>query len=127
VDLPCRSFDFAATLPFGAISESSPESGFSTAKITRSGAPFQGASGDGSTATSAAFSQAVAREQRTLRLRDRNLREQDFAIKPSDKQSRPPISDDAVAKSKRQSGALDSREPPPSMTAQSTILPKRFG
>src|SRR5438445_4905989 len=61
---PCRSLDLAATLPFGAISESSPWSGFSTAKITRNGAPFQGASGDGSTATSAASSQvpAVARD-----------------------------------------------------------------
>src|ERR1700730_16803466 len=47
----------AATLPSGAISESSPSSGFSAARITRRGAPFHGASGDGRTASSAASSQ----------------------------------------------------------------------
>src|SRR6202045_3245158 len=47
----------AATLPSGAISESSPSSGFSAARITRKGAPFQGASGEGRTASSAASSQ----------------------------------------------------------------------
>jgi hypothetical protein len=55
---PCRSFDFAATLPSGAISESSPSSGFSAAKMTRRGAPFHGAIGEGRTAISAASSQA---------------------------------------------------------------------
>ena len=39
---PRRSREVAATLPFGAISDSSPSSGFSAAKITRSGAPFHG-------------------------------------------------------------------------------------
>src|ERR1700738_3090062 len=47
----------AATLPSGAISESSPSSGFSAARINRRGAPFHGASGDGRTASSAASSQ----------------------------------------------------------------------
>ena len=63
---PRRSCDFAATLPSGAISESSPSSGFSAAKTTRKGAPFQGARmGEGRTAKSAASSQlpgAAARE-----------------------------------------------------------------
>src|ERR1700720_3043759 len=54
---PCRSRDVAATLPSGAISESSPSSGFSAVRITRKGAPFQGASGEGRTASSAASSQ----------------------------------------------------------------------
>src|SRR5215470_6911056 len=88
---PCRSRDLMATLPFGAISESSPESGFSTAKITRSGAPFQGATGDGSTATSAASSQvaAVARDDGPCAC----------ATEPSvkHKQRPPAISNDAVA------------------------------
>ena len=54
---PCRSRDLAATLPSGAISESSPSSGFSAAKTTRKGAPFHGAIGEGKTASSAASSQ----------------------------------------------------------------------
>ena len=54
---PCRSLDLAATLPSGAISESSPSIGFSAAKMTRRGAPFQGATGEGRTASSAASSQ----------------------------------------------------------------------
>jgi hypothetical protein len=37
--------------PFGAISESSPSSGFSAAKITRNGAPYQGAMGEASMAS----------------------------------------------------------------------------
>src|SRR5262249_6777511 len=57
---PCRSADLAATLPLGASSDSSPASGFSAAKMTRSGAPFHGAIGDGSTAISAASSQLAA-------------------------------------------------------------------
>src|ERR1700722_6580088 len=54
---PWRSCEAAATLPSGAISESSPRIGFSAAKMTRSGAPFHGASGDGRTASGAASSQ----------------------------------------------------------------------
>ena len=54
---PCRSRDLAATLPSGAISESSPSSGFSAAKMTRNGAPFHGVTGEGRTASSAASSQ----------------------------------------------------------------------
>src|SRR5271165_4093698 len=54
---PCRSRDLAATLPSGATSENSPSSGFSAAKITRKGAPFHGAIGEGKTASSAASSQ----------------------------------------------------------------------
>ena len=54
---PCRSRDLAATLPSGAISESSPSSGFSAAKTTRKGAPFHGAIGEGRTASSDASSQ----------------------------------------------------------------------
>src|SRR5271169_4162516 len=53
----CRSRDLSATLPSGAISESSASSGFSAAKTTRKGAPFHGAIGEGKTASSAAFSQ----------------------------------------------------------------------
>src|SRR5262252_8075482 len=88
---PCRSFDLTATLPFGAISESSPASGFSTAKITRSGAPFQGASGDGSTATSAASSQLadVARDNPCACATE--------ICATSDKLRPPAISPDAVA------------------------------
>ncbi len=54
---PWRSRDFAATLPSGAISENSPSSDFSAVKMTRKGAPFHGATGDGRTAISAASSQ----------------------------------------------------------------------
>src|SRR6202040_4419985 len=54
---PRRSCDLAATLPSGAISESSPSSGFSAARTTRKGAPFHGAIGEGKTASSAASSQ----------------------------------------------------------------------
>ena len=38
----------AATCPFGAMSESSPSSGFSAANTTRKGAPFHGAMGEAS-------------------------------------------------------------------------------
>ena len=44
---PCRSRDLAATLPLGAISDSSPSSGFSAARTTRNGAPVHGPTGDG--------------------------------------------------------------------------------
>src|SRR5262245_19473685 len=54
---PKRSRDLAATLPSGAISESSPSSGFSAATMTRKGAPFHGVIGEGRTASSAASSQ----------------------------------------------------------------------
>jgi hypothetical protein len=46
-----------ATLPSGAISDSTPSPGFSVTTMTRSGAPVQGASGDGKTVTSAGFAQ----------------------------------------------------------------------
>jgi hypothetical protein len=55
---PRRSRDLVATLPSGAISDSSPSSGFSAAKTTRSGAPFQGVNGDGRTVSPAASAQA---------------------------------------------------------------------
>src|SRR5215831_14240062 len=55
---PCRSRDLAATLPSGAISASSPASGFSAATMTRKGAPFHGTMGEGKTAIPAASSQA---------------------------------------------------------------------
>ena len=55
-----RSRDFAATVPLGAISDSSPWSGFSAENRTRNAAPFHGPIGDGSTATSAASAQAPA-------------------------------------------------------------------
>src|SRR5271169_2451558 len=54
---PWRSRDLAATFPSGAISESSPSSGFSTATTMRKGAPFHGAIGEVRTASSAASSQ----------------------------------------------------------------------
>ena len=57
---PSRSRDLAATLPFGAIKESSPSNGFSAANRMRKGAPFHGAIGEGRTAISAASSQAPA-------------------------------------------------------------------
>jgi hypothetical protein len=47
----------AATLPSGAISDSSPSIGFSAEKRTRNGAPFHGAIGEGRIASSAASSQ----------------------------------------------------------------------
>jgi len=50
----------AISLPLGAISENSPSSGFSAAKMTRNGAPFHGATGDGKTASSAASSHLAA-------------------------------------------------------------------
>jgi hypothetical protein len=56
---PWRSRDFAATLPSGAISENSPSSDFSAVNMTRKGAPFHGATGDGRTAISAASSQVL--------------------------------------------------------------------
>ena len=54
-----RHADLAATLPSGAISESSPSSACSAAKTTRRGAPFHGASGGARTASPAASSQAA--------------------------------------------------------------------
>jgi hypothetical protein len=54
---PCRSGDFAATLPSGAISESAPSSGLSVTTMTRSGAPFHGAIGEGRTESSAGSAQ----------------------------------------------------------------------
>ena len=51
---PCRSDDLAATLPSGATSDITPSSGFSVTIMTRSGAPFQGASGEDKTENSAA-------------------------------------------------------------------------
>jgi len=51
---PWRSRDLATTLPSGAISESSPSSGFSAANTMRNGARFHGAIGVDKTATSAA-------------------------------------------------------------------------
>jgi hypothetical protein len=47
----------AATLPSGAINESAPWTGFSATTITRNGAPFHGATGDGNTVRSAASAQ----------------------------------------------------------------------
>ena len=56
---PCRSDDLAATLPSGATSETTPSmSGFSVTTMTRSGAPFQGASGEGKIENAAASSHA---------------------------------------------------------------------
>jgi hypothetical protein len=46
-----------ATLPFGAINESSPSSGSSEATRTRKGAPFQGEIGEDKTAISDAAPQ----------------------------------------------------------------------
>ena len=45
---PCRTPDAAAIFPFGAISDSSPSSGFSAANTTRKAAPFHGAMGEAS-------------------------------------------------------------------------------
>src|SRR5579859_4513783 len=55
-----RSCELAATLPSGAISDSSPSSGFSAATSTRSGRPFQGANGAGNMVISLASVQALA-------------------------------------------------------------------
>src|SRR5262245_49667018 len=57
---PCRASDLTATPPLGAISDSSPSMGFSAAKTTRKGAPFQGTAGEANTATSVASSQLPA-------------------------------------------------------------------
>src|SRR5262249_5786170 len=46
---PCRADDFATTLPAGPVSDTVPSSGFSLMTMTRSGAPFQGANGEGRT------------------------------------------------------------------------------
>src|SRR5262249_57473731 len=54
---PIRSRDLAATLPLGAIRDSSPSSGFSATKRTRKGAPFHGVTGEGRTPPSAASPQ----------------------------------------------------------------------
>src|SRR6266481_4853277 len=51
---PCRSDDLAARLPSGATSDITPSSGLSVTIMTRSGAPFQGASGEDKTENSAA-------------------------------------------------------------------------
>ena len=62
---PCRSRDFIATVPSGAISDSSPSSGFSAANTTRNGAPLQGATGEDRTAS---LGRVVTDAGRTLRL-----------------------------------------------------------
>src|SRR6202049_1259596 len=73
---PCRSRDLAATLPSGAISESSPASGVSAAKTTRKGTPCHGAIGEGKTASSAASSQmpngSLACESTTAKRKTKN-------------------------------------------------------
>ena len=56
---PYRPRDLAATVPSGAISESSPSIGFSAAKTTRKGAPRQGVTGEDKTASSAASLQVL--------------------------------------------------------------------
>ena len=83
---PCRSRDLAATLPSGAISESSPSSGFSAAKTTRNGAPFHGATGEGRTAISAASSQPPE-----------NLAARESAAEKRKANNAPAISSNAVA------------------------------
>ena len=55
---PCRSGDLAATRPSGATSDSTPSIGFSVTSMTRSGAPFHGANGEGRTVSAAASPQA---------------------------------------------------------------------
>ena len=55
---PLRSLERAATCPSGPVSDSSPWAARSEETSTRSGAPFHGATGDGSTAMSEASSQA---------------------------------------------------------------------
>ena len=55
-----RSCELAATLPSGAISDSSPSSGFSAATSTRNGTPFHGANGAGNMVISLASVQALA-------------------------------------------------------------------
>src|SRR5215211_7142420 len=99
---PCRSRDLAATLPLGAISESSPSSGFSAAKMTRNGAPFHGAIGEGRTASSAASSQTPGRpwagESATENRMAKNA---------------PAISNDAVAAAAN--GRAGTIEPPPGL------------
>jgi len=55
-----RSREVAATLPSGPVTESSPSSGFSVTSMTRSGAPFHGAHGEGRSAISPAASQTDA-------------------------------------------------------------------
>ncbi len=64
---PWRSLDFAATLPSGATSVSSPANGFSVVRMPRSGAPFQGASGEGSTAISASSQPVWAWAEATVK------------------------------------------------------------
>ena len=59
---PWRSRDLAATLPSGAISDSSPSAGFSTVTRTRKGAPRHGAIGDDRTARSASWQLPSARD-----------------------------------------------------------------
>src|SRR5262249_8485918 len=57
---PWRSREVAATVPSGAVSESSPCSGFSVTSMTRSGAPFHGAHGEGRSEISPAASHSGA-------------------------------------------------------------------
>src|SRR5262245_61266379 len=57
---PWRSREVAATLPSGPVSESSPCSGFSVTSMTRNGAPFHGAHGEGRSAISPAASHSDA-------------------------------------------------------------------
>src|ERR1700674_3549670 len=73
---PCPRADLAPTLPSGAISKSSPSSGFSAAKTTRKGTPCHGAIGEGKTASSAASSQmpngSLACESTTAKRKTKN-------------------------------------------------------
>ena len=50
----------AATLPSGAISASVPSIGFSVTAMTRNGAPFHGANGDGNTVSALSSAQPAA-------------------------------------------------------------------
>src|SRR5262249_37257610 len=92
---PCRSCDLAATLPSGAISVNSPSSVCSAATRTRSGAPFQGAIGAASTATSASWQLAAAVAARaSLRVPTKNApassSDATAAANPPDRSIEPP-------------------------------------
>jgi hypothetical protein len=50
----------AAALPSGAVSDNAPSTGLSATTMTRNGAPFHGANGEGSTVISAASPQVAA-------------------------------------------------------------------
>ena len=113
----------AATCPFGAISESSPSSGFSAANTTRKGAPFHGAMGEASMVSPTSSLQvSIGACGSGLALAAR------WAAKAVvEAASAHAISNDAIAQQQQQIGAQASLEPPMQFRRRTQEYPEMLG